>query len=212
MSLRILAVCTGQAHPIKAKSGRTGHFKTPQSGAVEVTKHGLRDDCIVDVKHHGGLEQAVYIFGEEDRLWWEKELSTPTPAGFFGENLLIDDLASAQMCLGDVFEIGDVRLQITAPRIPCVTFAARIGDPKGVKRFHEASRPGAYARVLKTGHIQALDPVVHRPFKGERITVAENMRQYVHGFKDLAFLRRLVTVPVHEQGMALAREKLAQDG
>ncbi len=209
MTLRLLAVCIGTSQPIAAKSGRTGHFKTPTPGGAEIAKNGLIGDTIVDTKHHGGPEQAVYLFGERDRIWWENELQTPLPAGFMGENLLIDGLASADICLGDIIEIGEVRLQITAPRIPCVTFAARIDDPQGVKRFHTAARPGAYARVLKPGAVQAMDPVTHRPYDGARITVAENMAQFVAGFPDKRFLETLITVPAHKDGLRIAQEKLA---
>jgi len=207
--VKILAVCTGQAKPIAAKSGRTGHFKTPVLGAVRVGTDGVEGDEIVDREHHGGPEQAVYVFTESDRRWWEAELDRPCPAGFFGENILIDGLDGSDLCLGDVIETDDVRLQLTAPRIPCVTLAARIGDPKGVKRFHESGRPGAYARVLKPGTLQAFDDIRYRAFDGERITVAENMANFVAGFPDPEFLKRLVQVPAHQDGIALAKKKLA---
>ena len=207
--MKILAVCQGVSTPIAAKSGRTGHFKAPVPGSVQIGTLGLEGDQIIDRKHHGGPEQAIYIFTESDRLWWEKELDRPCPAGFFGENLLIDGLDGSDLCLGDVIQTDTVKLQITAARIPCVTFAARIGDPKGVKRFHKAARPGAYARVLKPGPVQAFDKYSHLPFESERITVAENMAAFVAGFSDPDYLRRLVNVPAHADGIAMAREKLA---
>ena len=206
--MRLLAVCAGQAQPIAAKSGRTGHFKIPLPGAVQIGPLGVEGDTIVDTKHHGGPEQAVYLFGEADRIWWEGDLGRPLPAGFFGENLLIDGLASADMCLGDVIGVGTTQLQITAPRIPCVTFAARIGNPQGVKMFHKAARPGAYARVLRSGTVEALDSVTHTPFDGDRITVAENMAQFVAGFPGKRFLERLLSVPGHAEGQKLANSKL----
>ena len=53
--------------------------------------------------------------------------------------------------IGDRFRIGDVLLEATAPRNPCNTFAVVMGDRRWVKRFHEAQRPGVYARVLEPG-------------------------------------------------------------
>lgn len=208
MAPRILAVCTGGPRPIGAKSGHTGHFKTPQMGAVEVTATGLLGDTIVDTAHHGGPEQAVYIFCEDDRAHWEGQLGLLVSAGFFGENLLIDGLAGADLALGDRLIIGNTTLQITAPRIPCVTFAARIGDPNGVSLFNVVARPGAYARVLKTGAITSFDPVTHLPFDGDRISVPDHFRRYVQRNMDRPYLKRLVDIPCHSQIRETARATL----
>ncbi len=110
----MLAACIGTAQPIAAKSGTTGNFKVPQAGSVTVGLNRLAGDTIVDHTHHGGPEQAAYIFGETDRVWWADHLDHALPAGFFGENLLIDGLASADLALGDTLVIGDVTLQITS--------------------------------------------------------------------------------------------------
>lgn len=206
--MKLLAVCTGTAQPIAAKSGRTGHFKTPQLGAVHVGALGLEGDTIVDTAHHGGPDQAVYIMGDKDRAWWETELDRPLPAGFFGENLLIDALASDDLALGDVLHIGAVRLQVTAPRIPCVTFNARIGDKTGVQRFNAAARPGAYARVLRPGDVTAWDPVTHVPYDGVRISIPTHFRAYVSGTMDDAYLAQALSIPAHQGLHDLARKRL----
>ncbi len=209
--MRLAAICTGQSEPIKAKSGRTGHFKVPQAGAVNVTPKGAEGDVIVDTAHHGGPDQAIYLLGEADRLWWQSTLNTPLPAGFMGENMLIDALDSADLALGDQLEVGTVTLQITAPRVPCVTFAARIGDPGGVKRFLASGHPGAYARVLRSGAVSAFDPVRHMPFDGDRISVVDHLRRYAQKDMDAAYLRRLLTIPAHYGMHELARHHLGED-
>jgi MOSC domain-containing protein YiiM len=206
--MKLLAICTGKAMPIAGKSGLTGHFKAPQTGAVRIDIYGLEGDTIVDTDHHGGREQAVYIFGEADRLWWEGELGHPAPAGYFGENLLIDGIASADLALGDILDVGAVRLQITAPRIPCVTFNERTGDPKGVHKFLASSRPGAYARVLRQGDVAAWDPVEHTPWKGARITIPEHLDRYTNATMDDAYLRSTLTIPAHDGLHQIARMRL----
>lgn len=45
-------------------------------------------------------------------------------------------------------------LEITAPRVPCAQFATKMGDGAFGKKFVSAERPGAYARVLKTGTVE----------------------------------------------------------
>jgi MOSC domain-containing protein YiiM len=66
--------------------------------------------------------------------------------GAFGENLTIGTLESALFRIGDRLHIGEVILEVTAPRIPCDTFATRMGDPTFIKRFRKAGRPELYCR------------------------------------------------------------------
>ncbi len=48
-------------------------------------------------------------------------------------------------------------VQVTSPRIPCVTFQSWMDEPHWVKRFAAAGRPGAYLRVLAEGTVGAGD-------------------------------------------------------
>jgi MOSC domain-containing protein YiiM len=203
--MKVISVLRGKPEPTPAKSGMTGHFKKPVTGALRIERLGLSGDTICDTKHHGGVDQAVYIFGDLDRIWWAERLDRDVPAGFFGENLLLSDLTSATLCLGDVLAIGDVRLQITAPRIPCATYAAHIGTKHALKDFFAAGRPGAYARVLSEGMIEAGMTVDHIPFDGPRITVVENMQAYQDKFRDHDFLRRALEAPAHHKLHEIAR-------
>jgi MOSC domain-containing protein YiiM len=153
--MELLSVNIGQSRPIATKSGSTGIFKEPQPGPVHIGALGLEGDTIVDTEHHGGPDQAVYLFGQPDYGWFAHSENRSMHPGLFGENLTISDLESAKIRVGDRFQIGDVLLEITWPRIHCVTLAARLGDPSFVKRFHAAKRPGVYARVLTEGFVQA---------------------------------------------------------
>ena len=122
-------------------SGLTGIFKEPVLEPVQVTQFGLDGDSICDIQNHGGPDQAVYIYGGADYAWWAVELGQALPPGCFGENLTVDALESAQFSIGDRLQVGVVILEVTAPRIPCVTLAARMGDPDFIKRFRAAERP-----------------------------------------------------------------------
>jgi MOSC domain-containing protein YiiM len=195
--MKIISVCTGTAQPQPAKSGLTGHFKREITGSVMITSNGLEGDTIVDTKHHGGIDQAVYIFGDTDRIWWENSLGKPLHAGFFGENLLISDLASGDLSLGDQLICRDVALQITSPRIPCATWAAHIGTPHAVKYFFAAKRPGAYARVLKSGSVSAKDVIEHRPFDGPKVSIQEAFAMTRIKSKPLDYLQRVANTPAH---------------
>ncbi len=133
----------------------TGIYKMPVNEPVKIKSLGIDGDAICDVKSHGGVDQALYIYGGADYTWWSQELGKELAPGTFGENLTISELESAQFNVGDYLHIGSVTLQVTAPRIPCDTFATRMGDPQWVKKFRAAERPGLYCRIIKEGVIQA---------------------------------------------------------
>ena len=196
--MRLLSVNVGGAEPIEnaGKSGETGIYKRPANGPVEITKAGIAGDNICDTKNHGGADQAVYVFGAPDYGWWSEELGYGLSPGTFGENLTISGLKSAELLIGDRLEVGAVVLEVTAPRIPCATLAARMKDPKFVKRFRRAGRPGAYCRVLREGIVQAGEPVTPRSFGGEPVSVGEMFREFFDPETGEEAIRRQLAAPI----------------
>jgi MOSC domain-containing protein YiiM len=195
--MRLAAVLTGKARPIAAKSGLSGIFKVPRPGAVMVGTTGLDGDTIVDTDHHGGPEQAVYLMGSRDGDHWQNALGSRFEPGLFGENLIVDGTGSPDWHIGDRFAIGSVVLELTGPRIPCETLAARTGDPRFPKAFMRERHPGAYARVCATGPVQSGMPVIHTPATGNPAIVAV-LDAWGSGFADTALLARIAAcVPAH---------------
>ena len=194
--MQLISVNVGKAQPISTKSGQTGIFKQAQDVPVRITPLGLKGDTICDTENHGGVDQAVYIFGELDYHWWSETLGRDLEPGTFGENLTVSDLESATLRVGDRLRVGDVLLEVTAPRIPCVTLATRMGDPAFVKRFRYAERPGVYCRVLEEGEVGVGDEVTLEPYPGETLGVLEMFRQFYDPHLDEATLRRHLAAPV----------------
>ena len=196
--MRLISVNIGKEQAIQnAKaSGKTGIYKRSVNLPVYITYNGLVGDVVCDVENHGGVVQAVYVYGTPDYLWWSTMLGRELPPGTFGENLTITELESAHICVGDRLHISSVILQVTAPRIPCVTLGRRMNDPTFVKRFREAERPGVYCRVLRDGYVQTDDTVRHEPYHGEPITVIELFRDFFAAERSEATLRRHLAAPI----------------
>jgi MOSC domain-containing protein YiiM len=155
MSIALRSVNIGHLAPVaEGHAKRTGIHKHPVGGAVLCDRLGLVGDAIGNATHHGGPDQAVYLYSEADYAWWSNTLGCPCPPGLFGENLTIDDWWDAPR-IGDRLTFGTVTLELSAPRIPCATLAARMGDPHFVQQFARAARCGAYARVITEGALEA---------------------------------------------------------
>ncbi len=154
---------------------------------------GLAGDETGDTTSHGGGDQALYAYAREDLDFWTERLGRELRDGQFGENLTVTGLDVTGALLGETWRLGGaVLVQVTAPRIPCVTFQAWLDEPQWVRRFAAARRPGAYLRVLQPGTVAAGDPVevVSRP--AEAVTIAESMAAY---YGDQELMRRVLRVP-----------------
>ena len=108
-----------------------------------------------------------------------------------GENLTLDGADESSVCVGDIFEIGSARLQISAPRTPCETQARRVGRADWVALTLKTMRTGMYARVLAPGSLQTGDGLVLADRPNPDLTMHALLRCYFHDFEpDLA--RRLM--------------------
>ena len=192
----LASINIGQPRTIPTKTAQTGIYKEPVTSA-EIGPLGLVGDAVMDSKHHGGVDQAVYLYFADDYAWWSQELGQSIAPGTFGENLTIEGVEGRDVSVGDRFVIGPVVLEVTSHRTPCNVFALRMGDPKFVKRFHKSGRSGAYCRVITPGTISMGDAVSYTPFAGERTSVAQLMA--LDGVRqiDPVILRRALSAPVH---------------
>jgi len=199
--MKLISVNLGQERIVPKGAGteKTGIYKAAVEGPVAVTRLGLAGDTVCDAKHHGGPDQAVYVYGAPDYAWWSHELGVELAPGIFGENLTVDGLESARAAIGDRLTIGTVVLEVTAPRIPCGTLARRMGDPGFVKRYRDAGRPGLYCRVLREGSLQAGDAVGYACAPAGAVPVLDLFRDYYVVEPDEATVRRFLASPLAER-------------
>lgn len=152
--------------------GRTGIDKRAIDGPVELKNNGVEGDLVVDRKHHGGYDKAVYAYAREDADWWETIIGKPIANGQFGENLTTLGIDVNQSTIGQRWRIGSTLLEVSEPRIPCRVFAGFWDRPTLIKDFTEAGRPGAYLRIIQEGKLQVGDKieVVETPTHGVTIS------------------------------------------
>ncbi|MFG3252229.1 MOSC domain-containing protein [Streptomyces sp. NPDC048172] len=167
-----------------AEGNLTGIDKRPVEGPVAVAApgprgtggSGLAGDTIVELRAHGGNEQAVYAYAREDLDVWEAELDgRPLRNGVFGENLTTSGVDVNGALIGERWRVGPADtgplLEVCSIRIPCRTFAGWLEEQGWIKRFTARALSGAYLRVIEPGEVRAGDRVeiVHRP--GHEVTV-----------------------------------------
>jgi MOSC domain-containing protein YiiM len=196
--MKLISINAGkqQTQINKGRTEITGIYKTVLQGPVQITSLGIADDFIGSPKHHGGPDQALYIYGEADYHWWANETGKAMHPGLFGDNLTISELESASFNIGDFLHIGEVTLQVTSPRIPCSTFATRMGDPQWVKKFRAAERPGLYVRVMHEGVITAGEDVRVEKYIAETLSLIQMYRDYYEKTRSEETLHRHLNAPI----------------
>ncbi len=199
------------AKPVQIGQRRvqTGHFKVPLSGPVEIGEAGVPSDFIGNHKHHGGPDQAIYLFGLDDMGWWGSMLRREIAPGLFGENLTISHWWPDPR-VGDRLRCGSLLLELTGPRTPCATLEASLGVRGLSQAFVKAERCGAYARVLSPGTLHVGDTLVVERADSAFPTITQVFR-YWHGRgDDRAFLSAALAAPLACRIAHKFQERLAR--
>jgi len=141
--------------------------KEPVPGPVWAGREGLSGDQQYDRKGHGGPDQALLMYSADHYPAWREEWGRKDVGpGGFGENLTVSGLNEDTACIGDIYRIGEVRVEVSSPRSPCQTLARRHRIPELVKIITQNHRSGWYLRVLQEGWVEAGVPMVlvDRPY------------------------------------------------
>ena len=158
---RVISVNVGRPREVDTgkRTVATAIWKSPVAGRVTVRGVNIAGDDQADRSVHGGPDKAVYAYAIEDTRRWEAELGRQLGPGAFGENLTTEDVDVTGAILGERWQIGTTLLEVVQPRLPCFKLGLRMSDPSFVRRFAQASRPGAYLRIIEEGDLGAGDQV-----------------------------------------------------
>jgi ferredoxin-NADP reductase/MOSC domain-containing protein YiiM/ferredoxin len=158
----------------QGKVVRTAVWKRPVAGRVMARRLNLDGDGQGDVAGHGGEHRAVMVYQLDSYRYWETQLQRrDLEYGQFGENLTVDGLADAEVCIGDRYRIGGALFEVTQPRVTCYRVGIRMSNPQMAALLVSHRRPGFYCRVLEEGEIGAGDQIVKVAGGPEGITVQE---------------------------------------
>jgi MOSC domain-containing protein YiiM len=190
--MRIVSVNVCMPRPVSGTARGTvasGIYKRSVSGPVEVLATNLAGDGQGDLLNHGGPTKAVYAYAANDYDYWRQQEGLSIPEfGWFGENLTVENAMSDDVRVGDIWEIGTVRLQVTEPRSPCFKLDHKIGIPRFAARFQRTGRVGFYLRVLQEGSLAAGAEVALAGGLPGAMTVRElsDFRHYGTGGRSMA--------------------------
>ncbi|KEK23498.1 MOSC domain-containing protein [Bacillus gaemokensis] len=156
---------------------QTGMNKSRVSEPVFLSSLKFNGDGQADLVHHGGIDKAVCVYSYNHYPYWEKELNRKLLYGAFGENMTVQDMLEEDVCIGDIFQIGEAMVQVSQPRQPCFKLAKKYDIPQLPLYFQNTGYTGFYFRVLKEGWVSPTDALIQLEpdCKGISIAFANHM-------------------------------------
>lgn len=188
----------------------TGICKTPVSGPIRLGRLGFDGDGVGDTKHHGGQDKAVCLYSFDHYPYWKDVLGITLPVAAFGENLTISGITEKDVCIGDILQIGSAVVQVTQPRQPCKTLAARYGRTDIVKLVVDSGRTGFYCGVLGEGVVEKHSSFALKVRDPHEITIAFANNIYHHDRKNRAGVRKVLEVPALSESWRRSFQELAE--
>jgi len=149
-------ILVGAVRPLGDSGKPSAIHKVPVDRPVRATRVGFDADSQADLKHHGGLEQAIHHYPFDHYGGWRAELGPVQVLenpGAFGENLSTLGLTEGEVAVGDVFRLGGATLQVSQGRQPCWKLNVRFGVDDMASRVQASGRSGWYYRVLEEGNV-----------------------------------------------------------
>jgi MOSC domain-containing protein YiiM len=211
MAMKIISLNVGlpSTQRYEGQKVLTGGAKKPVSHAM-LRSHNFDGDGQADLVNHGGLEKAVCVYPFDHYAYWERVLDRgELEPGAFSENLTVSGALEAEVCVGDVFGIGEAVAQVCQPRQPCDKLAGKNAEKLLPKWVVRTGYTGFYMRVLLEGLVStgaALERIEHHP---DHITIADVNDAIYERSYDLTLIERLANLPEFSAvGRALFEERL----
>lgn len=208
--MRIVSLNIGwpSAQRYEGREVVTGGVKKPVTRAV-LRFENFEGDGQADRVNHGGLEKAVCVYPFDHYPYWKGRLGLDLQPGAMGENLTVGGALETEVCVGDVFRIGEAVVQVSQPRMPCAKVAAKNGSRMLPKLMVSTGYTGFYIRVLTEGLVAADDGFDLLRAHPAHITIAEVNDVIYEKSNDMALIERLAVLPeFSEVGRTLFAQRL----
>lgn len=196
---KILGLFVGKPKEFGPKKFVTAIDKSPVTTSMKVNFESIEGDQVNNLKFHGGLDRVVHHYSLEQYDYLKsifpehKDLFVP---GSYGENLTTEKLTEKDLCIGDIFQLGKVKLQLTEGRKPCGTIDIKYGIRGVLKEIKNSGRYGWFYKVLEEGEVSLEDhfELIERPFPNL------NLKRTIHELfqqknKDLVYLKEVFKCP-----------------
>ena len=192
--MKIIGLYSGKSSIIGPKNSPTGIFKD-HVDSVQVDSLGIIGDVQADKRFHGGPEKALHQYAlrsYEKIIKRYPLLHKNAKPGAIGENITATNMNDQNVCIGDIYQIGGVKVQVSSPRIPCWKIDEKFNQPDLNKFVGQNQITGWYYRILESGSI-SLDDEVELTLRPNAFLTISLFMQIVRGeIKDNTVIKNAV--------------------
>jgi MOSC domain-containing protein YiiM len=195
--LEVLSVNVGKPTLIKVdnKELHTGIVKSPVSSVLHLSSTQLEGDGQADLEFHGGADKALCVYCAEHYAYWEQNLGQPLPYGAFGENITVSGLLESEVCIGDIYSLGEAIVQVSGPRQPCFKLAKKHQAADLPIQFQDTGFTGYYFRVVQEGILPVRPQLLLKSKHPAGVTVKFVNRIKYQDKMNPEGIRRILAVP-----------------
>lgn len=158
---------------------------------VFVGRTAIEGDAQADLVYHGGEDKAVYVYSADNWEWWQDKKKLACHPGLFGENLTLRGVDEKTVRIGDCFAWGDVVLEVSQPRVPCLKLSIHTDRADVSAAMTLSARCGWYCRVLKEGSAPSMGTLTQSAGVEEGPTIHEAFTAVFGAKPDIMRLQKI---------------------
>lgn len=162
--------------------------------AFKVERARIVGDDVANYKLHGGPDRVLCLYPFEHYAYWEERFQKKLTLPAFGENITATGMTEEQVCIGDIYKIGDTILQITQGRVPCVTISNYNEEKQLLQTVIETTLTGYFFRVLEEGTITFDSEITLLEKHSKEISVSFATQILFHQKQDKASIEKILAV------------------
>ncbi|MGW8306776.1 MAG: MOSC domain-containing protein [Achromobacter pulmonis] len=215
MDIVIDALLTGDVRPLGDSGRDSGIDKHPVAVPLWLGAQGLRGDAQADRRFHGGPEKALHHYARDHYPDWLRELGARAvldAPGAFGENLSTTGMTEHDVCVGDIYAVGEALIQVSQARQPCWKLNHRFDHAGMAARVQASGKTGWYYRVLRAGWLAPGDVLSLRERPHPQWTLVRVQDILNRRVLDVPTLSELAALPTLSPNWRALFEKRARLG
>lgn len=161
---------------------------------AKLTSLGFIGDGVANPEFHGGRDRAVCLYPFEHYDYWNRLFETQLIPPAFGENITAAGMTEKDVCIGDIYRIGNAVLQVTQGRIPCSTISKYNREDRLLKKIFETGFTGYFFRVLEEGTIDSESKIELMEKEQNRVSVFFTNQILYHEQDNKAGVKKILRV------------------
>ncbi|MFC4701388.1 MOSC domain-containing protein [Glaciecola siphonariae] len=161
LNMNISALFAGKPQPFGPRKSPSSIIKTAHE-SLNVVSDGATEDEQGNKKLHGGPQMALHQFAQASYIALQNAFPKTAylmSIGSIGENISAAHMHEDNVFIGDIYQMGEVVVQVSSPRAPCSKINQRYGQKKIDLFILEHGITGWYFRVLQSGVLKVGDSI-----------------------------------------------------